>query len=353
MKYEHIIKTDIDFTEDIRFKLLCLHTVQNIDGIDYNPIPVVKDIINVFGSILPRKIKISSDDVVKPKLLPYSTIKKIRAIQHDKNNTIAQIINKTQEILSDYRVYTFKKESTEKKWVNSTTLEMQNKADKYLIFRVGKGLIAGANELAYDSSNHKETGIASAMWLLPRKQVPQFKDDVVVEVVTTAFGVQSRACLKIPEIGHSYLINISHPKLRESTRYTSNTRLQLWLNFLLKGELDLSDEVFKEVYKLCQYLKVNKEVNEVVSLNLDYASLLTRSDREEGLLEGIKKGREEGILEGIERGIERGIEEGIEKGIEKGILKGQILAYLDMNIPLNEIAEKFNISIEEIQKLIY
>ncbi|ONI40624.1 hypothetical protein AN396_05440 [Candidatus Epulonipiscium fishelsonii] len=331
---KQIIKTGIDFTEDIRFKLLCLHTVQNIDGISYNPIPVVKDVINVFGSILPRKIKIAPSDEVKPVLLPYSTIKKIRSIQTDKNNTIAQIINKTQEILSDCRVYTYKKVSLEKKWVNSTTLEMQNKADKYLIFRVGKGLIAGANELAYDSSNHKETGMAAAMWLLPIKQVPQFKDDVLVEVVTTAFGVQSRASLKMHELGHSYLINISHPKLRESTKYKTNNRLQIWLDFLLKGELDLSDDVFKEVYKLCEYLKINKEIKEMVTSNLDYASFLTRSDREEG--------REEGLLEGIEKGME--------KGMEKGRVEGQIIAYLEMNVPIDEIAEKFKLSVEEIKK---
>ncbi|ONI41833.1 hypothetical protein AN639_00335 [Candidatus Epulonipiscium fishelsonii] len=84
----------------------------------------------------------------------------------------------------------------------------------------------------------------------------------------------------------------------------------------------------------------------MVTSNLDYASFLTRSDREEGREEGLIEGMEKGILEGMEKGIEKGIE----KGVEKGRIEGQIIAYLEMNVPIDEIAEKFKLSVEEIKK---
>ncbi len=338
-----IVYVGIDFTEDLRFKLMCFHTIDNVDGISYNPVIVLRDIINTFGSILTPAFSVEEDELI-PKLLPNEAIKKIRSVQKS-DLSKDEIANKIQSIISDGKAFTKRQMD---KWLNLVLLEMQTSVTRRLIFRAGKGMMMAANEMAYDSANYQDTAYAITFWLLSKGQIPQFKDEVVVKVMATGMDEAGENHFHMPELGYSVLINLRSPKLRTEAKYTENVRLQMWLDFLLEGKLDLDDPVFSEIYKLCRYLRFNKEASEVSSMYYDYAAELKldykEEGREEGLEEGIEIGREEGREEGLEEGIEIGREEGREEGLEEGIEIGRAMREVDLQDRIED--ERFEAQVE-------
>ena len=57
------------------------------------------------------------------------------------------------------------------------------------------------------------------------------------------------------------------------------------------------------------------------------------------------------MCEVLDRAEARGEERGISIGEARGELKGAVRAYLDVKVPIEEIAKKLNISVEEVQKI--
>lgn len=64
--------------------------------------------------------------------------------------------------------------------------------------------------------------------------------------------------------------------------------------------------------------------------------------------EGIRKGR----LEGIREGKLEGIREGRLEGIREGRLEGKIELLSEMNYSISEIANRLNISHEQVEKFL-
>ena len=55
---------------------------------------------------------------------------------------------------------------------------------------------------------------------------------------------------------------------------------------------------------------------------------------------------------GLEKGIEKGLAEGIEQGIEKGKITGKILAYYELGLDIKTIANKINLTENEVKEII-
>jgi flagellar biosynthesis/type III secretory pathway protein FliH len=64
--------------------------------------------------------------------------------------------------------------------------------------------------------------------------------------------------------------------------------------------------------------------------------------------EFTEAGREEGLREGEEIGLKKGEELGLKKGEELGM----VYAYYDMNLDTKEIAQKMQLTEEEIKDII-
>ncbi len=64
--------------------------------------------------------------------------------------------------------------------------------------------------------------------------------------------------------------------------------------------------------------------------------------------EFTEAGREEGLREGEELGLKKGEELGLKKGEELGM----VYAYYDMNLDTKEIAQKMQLTEEEIKDII-
>lgn len=84
-------------------------------------------------------------------------------------------------------------------------------------------------------------------------------------------------------------------------------------------------------------------VDEVLKL----MSVLTQDERFEQAQANGNKGGLKNMCEVLDRAEARGIS----IGEARGELKGAVRAYLDVKVPIEEIAEKLNISVEEVQKI--
>ena len=82
-----------------------------------------------------------------------------------------------------------------------------------------------------------------------------------------------------------------------------------------------------------------KHVDEVLKL----MSVLTQDERFEQAQVSGNKGGLRNMCEVLDRAEAR--------GEARGELKGAVRAYLDVKIPIEEIAEKLNISVEEVQNI--
>ena len=88
-------------------------------------------------------------------------------------------------------------------------------------------------------------------------------------------------------------------------------------------------------------------VDEVLKL----MSVLTQDERFEQAQANGNKGCLKNMCEVLDRAEARGEERGISIGEARGELKGAVRAYLDVKVPIEEIAKKLNISVEEVQKI--
>jgi len=61
--------------------------------------------------------------------------------------------------------------------------------------------------------------------------------------------------------------------------------------------------------------------------------------------------RDEGIKKGIKKGVKEGIKKGVKEGIKQATIKS-IKSMIKFNIPLKNIAEEYNMTIEEINELL-
>ena len=80
-------------------------------------------------------------------------------------------------------------------------------------------------------------------------------------------------------------------------------------------------------------------------------SVLTQNERFEQAQANGNKGGLKNMCEVLDRAEARGEERGISIGEARGELKGAVRAYLDVKVPIEEIAKKLNISVEEVQKI--
>ena len=67
----------------------------------------------------------------------------------------------------------------------------------------------------------------------------------------------------------------------------------------------------------------------------------------------IAKGREEGIAEGLLEGQRKGLLEGERRGLLEGQLKGKVEILNEMNFSIEKIAEKLNISTEQVKDILH
>ena len=88
-------------------------------------------------------------------------------------------------------------------------------------------------------------------------------------------------------------------------------------------------------------------VDEVLKL----MSVLTQDERFEQSQANGNKGGLKNMCEVLDRAEARVEERGISIGEARGELKGAVRAYLDVKVPIEEIAKKLNISVEEVQKI--
>lgn len=72
-------------------------------------------------------------------------------------------------------------------------------------------------------------------------------------------------------------------------------------------------------------------------------SVLTQDERFEQVQANGNKGGLKNMCEVLDRAEAR--------GEARGELKGAVRAYLDVKVPIGEIAEKLNISVEEVRKI--
>ena len=93
------------------------------------------------------------------------------------------------------------------------------------------------------------------------------------------------------------------------------------------------------------YLKSNK------AFQLAMETLKSESRYNVGMIEAKEEGFEEGYQKGFEEGYKKGFEEGYQKGIEEWNNK-VILNMNKMGIKIEFIAEVFNISVDEVKKIL-
>lgn len=124
-----------------------------------------------------------------------------------------------------------------------------------------------------------------------------------------------------------------------------------------KIPLYLNQGIFKKLFKIAEVSKLTKEQRTLYESNLkaklDYEVSLAWASKEAGEKAKIE-GMAEGLQEGIQQGIKEGREEGREEGIQEGIYKQKLTMarkQKQRGVPIEEIAELNDLSIEEIEKL--
>jgi hypothetical protein len=58
------------------------------------------------------------------------------------------------------------------------------------------------------------------------------------------------------------------------------------------------------------------------------------------------------LEQGYEQGVEQGIEQGIRQGISMGELKGKVIARFEDGMPIEEIAQKSHVSVDEVTEIL-
>ena len=165
---------------------------------------------------------------------------------------------------------------------------------------------------------------------------------------------------------------IELPKLPEELKENSSDLL-LWAKFLNAEK----KEEFEMLAKKNMYIEKAYDRLQVISMDkkkqleytarqkaiLDYNQLMkeyTEAGLKKGEEIGLKKGEEIGLKKGEEIGLKKGEEIGIRKGEEIGLKKGEkiglntgmVYAYYEMNMDTNEIAQRMQMTEEEVTDII-
>ena len=126
------------------------------------------------------------------------------------------------------------------------------------------------------------------------------------------------------------------------------------VNVLLFGGKTIVDENMLESIKDKSQYKTDGEIHQeerdvskvLKGKNVHIAFIGFEQAQTNGNKGGLKN-----MCEVLDRAEARGEERGISIGEARGELKGAVRAYLDVKVPIEEIAKKLNISVEEVQKI--
>ena len=140
--------------------------------------------------------------------------------------------------------------------------------------------------------------------------------------------------------------------------YVSDYKINIFeIAYLTPEQVKMFKSDFRIVADYFVQMRINKDyipsketikhVDEVLKL----MSVLTRDERFEQAQANGNKGGLKNMCEVLDRAEARGEERGISIGEARGELKGAVRAYLDVKVPIEEIAKKLNISVEEVQKI--
>lgn len=136
--------------------------------------------------------------------------------------------------------------------------------------------------------------------------------------------------------------------------YVSDYKINIFeIAYLTPEKVKMFKSDFRIVADYFVQMRINKDyipsketikhVDEVLKL----MSVLTQDERFEQAQANGNKGGLKNMCEVLDRAEARGIS----IGEARGELKGAVRAYLDVKVPIEEIAEKLNISVEEVQKI--
>ncbi len=157
---------------------------------------------------------------------------------------------------------------------------------------------------------------------------------------------------------------IELPKLPEELKENSSDLL-LWAKFLNAEK----KEEFEMLAKKNMYIEKAYDRLQVISMDkkkqleytarqkaiLDYNQLMkeyTEAGLKKGEEIGLKKGEEIGLKKGEEIGLRKGEEIGLKKGEKIGLNTGMVYAYYEMNMDTNEIAQRMQMTEEEVTDII-
>ena len=140
--------------------------------------------------------------------------------------------------------------------------------------------------------------------------------------------------------------------------YVSDYKINIFeIAYLTPEQVKMFKSDFRIVADYFVQMRINKDyipsketikhVDEVLKL----MSVLTQDERFEQAQANGNKGGLKNMCEVLDRAEARGEERGISIGEARGELKGAVRAYLDVKVPIEEIAKKLNISVEEVQKI--
>ena len=136
--------------------------------------------------------------------------------------------------------------------------------------------------------------------------------------------------------------------------YVSDYKINIFeIAYLTPEKVKMFKSDFRIVADYFVQMRINKDyipsketikhVDEVLKL----MSVLTQDERFEQAQANGNKGGLKNMCEVLDRAEARGIS----IGEARGELKGAVRAYLDVKVPIEEIAKKLNISVEEVQKI--
>jgi len=157
---------------------------------------------------------------------------------------------------------------------------------------------------------------------------------------------------------------IELPKLPKELKENSSDLL-LWAKFLNAEK----EEEFEMLAKKNLYIGKAYDKLQVISMDkkkqleytarqkaiLDYNQLMkeyTEAGLKKGEEIGLKKGEKIGLKKGEEIGLKKGEEIGLKKGEKIGLNTGMVYAYYEMNMDTNEIAQRMQMTEEEVTDII-
>ena len=139
--------------------------------------------------------------------------------------------------------------------------------------------------------------------------------------------------------------------------YVSDYKINIFeIAYLTPEQVKMFKSDFRIVADYFVQMRINKdyipskETIKHVDEELKLMSVLTQDERFEQAQANGNKGGLKNMCEVLDRAEARGEERGISIGEARGELKGAVRAYLDVKVPIEEIAKKLNISVEEVQK---